>query len=775
MSAATTSRPAEIPRRAGVGAWLCDTRGEATGTRFLVTALGFFVLAGVAALLLRVQLAVPDNGFLTPEAFDQLFSLHGGTMLLIFAVPAMAGIALRFVPAAIGAREIALPRLAAFAYWTFALGALGLWAGLLFGQAPNSGWFSYVPLASPRYQPGQHTDVYAATVILVEVATVCAAISIVTTILTRRARGMGLFLMPLIAWAVLVAGLMVLLAMPPVIVAATLLTFDSKLGTHFFSAASGGDPLLWQHLFWFFGHPLVYVMLLPGLGIVSSITPSFSRHAMVGYPFVAASYVSIGVISFMVWAHHMFATETADAGLAAFSVATMAVAIPSGIHVFAVLVTLWRGQVRFDVPLLFVLGFVAIFVMGGITGVMVGSISADWQYTDTYFVVAHFHYVLLGGVVLTLFGGLHYWYPRATGWMPGRALGTAAFALIFTGINLAFLPMHVAGLRGMRRRVWTYPQDLGWDWLNLVETIGAFVLALGVLLFVANLVWSWGRTSAPRSPWRSGTLEWADEPPPVVRSRYPKWEQPDEVEHGTRVGMPSLPSPFPLLAAGGLATAILGTIFDPLLLGAGLLLCFLAVVEWVRAPATAPAAAPAGEADDAASARSPLLWGTACGLFALFVGLSALLSSWWYLAAHSDQWPLPPVYPPSWWWGAAATLLLAAAAVLATRSSAGSVAAAAGAAFAFAGVTVVGLLDFDWTQAQNASASAIWTILGSFGACVLVLGGIAAVAALRLRAAGRAGAAVAGRDGLRALALYAVFLAASWPLVLATVWIGPRL
>jgi cytochrome c oxidase subunit I+III len=768
MSAAATSRrPAEIPRAAGVRAWLCDTRGEATGTRFLVTAFGFFLLAGVAALLLRVQLAVPNNGFLTPEAFDQLFSLHGGTMLLIFAVPAMAGIALRFVPAAIGAREIALPRLAAFAYWTFALGALGLWVGLLFGQAPNSGWFSYVPLASPRYQPGQHTDVYGATVILVEVATVCAAISIVVTIVTRRALGMGLFLMPLIAWAVLVAALMVLLAMPPVIVAATLLTFDSKLGTHFFSAATGGDPLLWQHLFWFFGHPLVYVMLLPGLGIVSSITPSFSRHAMVGYPFVAASYVCIGVISFMVWAHHMFATETADAGLAAFSVATMAVAIPSGIHVFAVLVTLWRGRVRFDVPLLFVLGFVAIFVMGGITGVMVGSISADWQYTDTYFVVAHFHYVLLGGVVLTLLGGIHYWYPRATGWMPGRGLGTAAFALVFTGINLAFLPMHVAGLRGMRRRIWTYPEDLGWDWLNMVETIGAFVLALGVLLFVVNLVWSWGRVPAPKSPWRSGTLEWADEPPPVVRSRYPEWEQPDEVEQGVRVGTPAPPSPFPLLAAGSLALGVLGTIFDPLFLGVGVVLCFLAVVEWTRAPVEA----------DPAGGTSSLMWGTACGLFALFVGLSAVLSSWWYLAAHSDQWPLPPVYAPSWWWAAGATLLLVVAAVLVMRASVRALAAAAAAAFAFAAVTAIGLLDFDWTQAQNASASAIWTILGSFGASVLVLGGMAAVAAARLRSASRSGSgAVAGRrDGLRALAVYGVFLATSWPLVLVTVWIAPRL
>jgi hypothetical protein len=307
----------------------------------------------------------------------------------------------------------------------------------------------------------------------------------------------------------------------------------------------------------------------------------------------------------------------------------------------------------------------------------------------------------------------------------------------------------------------------------MVEKVGAFLLALGVLLFLVNLVWSWGRVAAPKSPWRSGTLEWADEPPPVVRSRYPKWEQADEVEHGSRVGTPSLPSPFPLLAAGGLATAILGTIFDPLFLGAGLLLCFLAAVEWTRTPVEPDAAV--GSERAAAAGPSPLLWGTACALFALFVGLTALLSSWWYLAAHEDQWPLPPVYPPSWWWGAAATLLLVVAAVLAARPSPGALAAAAAAAFAFAGVTAVGLLDFDWTQAQNASASAIWTILGSFGACVLVLGGIAAVAAARLRPADRPGAAVASRDGLRALALYGAFLAASWPLVLVTVWIAPRL
>jgi cytochrome c oxidase subunit I+III len=764
-------------RRPGAVGWLADTSGAATGTRLIVAGLVFFVLAGIAALLLRLQLVAPERDFLSPEAYDQLFSAHGGTMMLIFAVAATEGIALRMIPGQIGSRTLALPRLAAFGLWAYVFGALAIWVALAFGEAPAAGWFNYVPLASPRYQPGVHADVYAASVILAEVAAIAVAISLVATIATRRAKGMTLHLMPLMAWAVLISALMVLVAMPPVIVAATMLTFESKLGTHFFGADAGGDPLLWQHLFWFFGHPLVYLMLLPGLGIVGSITPTFSRHALVGYPLVAFSYVAIGVISFMVWAHHMFVTQTTDAGLAAFSVATMAVAVPSGIHVFAVLATLWRGKVRFEVPLLFVLGFVAVFVLGGISGVTVGSISADWQYHDSYWVVAHFHYVLLGGVVLPVFGGLHYWFPKLSGRMPGHRGGVAAFALMFVGINLTFFPMHITGLAGMPRRVWTYPDGLGWEGLNALSTVGSFVIALGVLVFFLNLAVSAKRGEpAPADPWGSGTLEWAEKPPPEVHTHYPLWEQPD-VESEARVEPDVLAeeprSAMPFVAAACFALAILGAIFDPLLLGAGLVLLFLAAVDWVRPRDDRPGVA-RGE-------LTPLWWGTVLALLALFVGVSAMLSSWYFLAAQNDQWPLPPVEPRPLLWGLATTVAVGAAGALAMlgyralragRRAGRLLAGSAAAALLYAAIATAEHIDLDYTQASNGTASIEWLISISFGLAVVALGAMAAVAAVRVR---RPALAARSLDGTRSVAIYAGFLLASWPLIAFTLYVGSRL
>jgi cytochrome c oxidase subunit I+III len=765
--AAVTAAP-----RSRVLGWIADVRGETTSMRFVVTGLAFFGLAGLAALLMRLQLATPDATVVNPEAYEQLFSAHGTTMMLIFAVPVMAAVGLRLVPSQIGAGEIALPRLAAFAYWIYLAAGGAIWIGFAFGQGPDSGWFNYLPLASPRYQPGMHGDIYAAALILSMLSTVALAVSLATTIASRRAPGMSPYRMPLMAWAVLVAALMIMVAMPTVIVAGTMLTFDSKLGTHFFGAAAGGDPLLWQHLFWFFGHPLVYIMLLPGLGIVSSITPTFSRHAMVGHHWVASSYLAIGAISFTVWVHHMFATPTAEAGRAAFSVATMAVAVPSGIHVFAVLSTLWHGRVRFEVPLLFVLGFVAIFVTGGISGVMVGSVTADQQYTDTYFVVAHMHFVLLGGVVMPLLGGLHYWYPKITGRMPGRRLGVAAFAAIFTGILVTFMPMHVTGLLGMPRRVWTYPEGLGWDGVNLISTIGAFLIGLGVLLFLVNMVVSLAGRPAPPDPWGSGTLEWADAPPPLVTSHYPVWEQPD-VGQGRRVGLPAPPTPMPAIAGVSLALGIIGTIFDPLLLGAGLALCLVAVIEWVRSAPHDPAT---GFRD-----RTELWWGTTAGLLAVFVAVGALVGSWYYLAARNGQWPLPPVEPRPLLWGVAQTLALAAATLLvitsvrALRGGRRAVLVLRGAALSaavFVAVVALELLDLDYTQATNASASVEWTISITTALMVLVLGGGAAVAAAWSRS-GRLTAARPG--GLVALSLYAGLLLASWPLIAFTLYVAPRL
>ncbi|HKF83873.1 MAG TPA: cbb3-type cytochrome c oxidase subunit I [Solirubrobacterales bacterium] len=755
-----------------VADWIRESHHEAIGRRVIATGIGFFALAGFAALLVRIQLAVPGNHFLSAGAYDQLFTEHGMTMLLFFAVPVMEGIALVFVPKELGADDAALPRLAAFAFWLFLFAAATAWVALAFGEAPNSGWFSYLPLASPRFQPGQHSDVYAVTVILSQVATTLLAVVLVTTILARRAKGMAPHLMPLLGWATLVAAAMVLLAMPALIVDATLLSADSKFGTHFFDPAGGGDPLLWQHLFWFFGHPLVYLMLLPGLGIVSTLTATFARRPMVGYPFIVASYLMIGTISFGVWAHHMFATGEPEAGLTLFSIATFAVAIPSGVHVFAVLATLWRGRVSFEPPMLYVFGFVAVFVMGGITGVMVGSFSADRQLTDTYFVVAHFHYVLLGGVLLPILGALHYWWPKLTGWMPGRGLGILAFWLIFAGIQLTFFPMHIAGLEGMSRRIHTYPDEHDWSTLNLLSTIGAFTIGLGLAVFAANLLRGLRRFPAPVDPWGTGTLDALEKVPAVVRTRYPAWEQREEVEAG-RPLVPPLrpPTPMPFVAALLTAFAVVGLIWDPLLAALGGGLALVAIVAWLSTPL-------------ADGERLPPL-GVALGLVPVAAATAALVSAWWFLDGANDEWPLSPVEPRPLLFGALLTLLVGSAVagawVAGRREGRGrnlALVLAALAAALFVGVQVLelGLLDYD--QANNASGSIDWLLSISFALLVAVF----ALGALligtsrpeRTRARlvlseSRQAVAVEG------LALLAGLLALGWPLVALTTYLGARL
>jgi cytochrome c oxidase subunit I+III len=755
-----------------VADWICESHHEAIGRRVIATGMGFFALAGVAALLLRIQLAVPGNHFLSAAAYDQLFTEHGMTMLLFFAVPVTEGIALVFVPKEIGAEDAALPRLATFAFWLFLFAASTAWIALAFGEAPNSGWFSYPPLASPRFQPGQHTDVYTVTVILSQIATTLLAVVLVTTILSRRAKGMALHLMPLLAWATLVAAAMVLLAMPAVVVDATLLSADSKFGTQFFNATAGGDPLLWQHLFWFFGHPLVYLMLLPGLGIVSTITATFSRRPMVGYPFIVASYLMIGTISFGVWAHHMFATGEPDSGLTLFSIATFAVAIPSGVHVFAVLATLWRGKVSFDPPLLYVLGFVAIFVMGGITGVMVGSFSADRQLTDTYFVVAHFHYVLLGGVLLPILGGLHFWWPKLTGWMPGRGLGILAFWLIFGGIQLTFFPMHITGLEGMSRRIHTYPAEHDWATLNLLSTIGAFTIGLGLLAFAVNLVRSLSRDPAPVDAWGVGTVDAVEKVPPLVRTRYPAWEQREEVEAGAPLVPPLRPpTPMPSVAALLTAFSLIGLIWDPLLavLGGGLAL--VAIVAWL--------ATPLGDGE-----RLPAL-GVLIGLVPVAAATAALVSAWWFLDGVNDEWPLSPVEPRPWIFGVVLTLLIGAATAGAWiggrrrgRGRSLPLLAAALAAALFVGVQVpeLGLLDYD--QANNASGSIDWALSIGFALLVAVFAlGALLVGSSRPEPAPARLALSEPRQTAAAegLSLLAGLLAVGWPLVALTLYLGGRL
>ncbi|MFL5843637.1 MAG: cbb3-type cytochrome c oxidase subunit I [Solirubrobacteraceae bacterium] len=744
--------------------WLGASHHKAIGLRIVVTGLGFFSLAGIAALVLRLQLAVPNGHVVGPEAYDQTFTAHGATMMFIFTVPVMLGIALVVLPPMLGANDAALPRLAAFGYWLYLAAGLTIWVALAFGEAPNSGWFSYVPLATPRFQPGFHSDVYAAAVILSMLSTVVIAIVLITTILTRRAPGMRLHLMPLIAWAVLVACVMIALAMPSVIAGATMLAFDSKLGTHYFAEKSGGDPILWQHLFWFFGHPLVYIMLLPGLGVVSSVTATFARRPMVGYPFLVASYLGIGIISFSVWAHHMFATGRPDAGLGFFSAATMAVALPSGVHIFAVLATLWHGTVRFGVPLLFVFGFIIVFVLGGITGVSVGSVTADWQYHDTYWVVAHLHYVMMGGTVLPALAAAYYWYPEATGWMPGRRIGATAAGLIVVGINMTFFPMHILGLAGMPRRVWTYPSGLGWEASNMVETIGAFVLAAGFLLFAAMLLGCLGRTKAPKDPWGAGTLE-ASERVPFVRTRYPLWEQPEEVAAAPPLPPPDTPpTTMPLLAAASLSFGVIGLIWDPILLGAGLLLALCAIAEWTRTPGGAPV--------------RHVLVGTGLALGSGTVMLCAFVGAWWYLAVRNNQWPLPPVEPRPVGWSIGLTLAvggIGAGSLAAFRRLRGGrdarrpLVLAAGAALLFLALQAGELIDIDYDQANNGNASAEWGISLVYGLQIAAVGAACAIAAVRVA---RGTLLDSGRAA--AVGMFGMATALGWPLVALTIYVATR-
>jgi heme/copper-type cytochrome/quinol oxidase subunit 1 len=803
-------------RAPGVAGWLADTRHRTTAVRLAVAGLGLFALAGLAALVMRTQLAQPGNHVVGPGGYDQLFSLHGTSMMLLFTVPVTQAFALYLVPLEIGTRDAALPRLAAFGLWLYVFAGLALWGSLLFDEAPSSGWFSYPPLSSPRYEPNYHGDVYAGTVLLSQTAAICVAIPIIATILCRRAPGMRLSKMPLLAWAVLIAMLMVVMAMPSVIVAATLLFMDSKMGAHFFGASAGGDPILWEHLFWFFGHPLVYLILLPGLGIVSSVTATFARRPMAGYPFIVTSYVAIGIISFGVWVHHMFAAGRVSVGIALFSAATMAVAVPSGIHVFAVLATLWHGRVRFAVPLLYVIGFLVIFVLGGLSGVSVGSVPADWQYHDTYWVVAHFHYVLLGGVVMPIFAGLYHWFPKVTGRMPDARLGVLAFALKFIGIHLAFFPMHILGIRGMPRRMWTYPHGLGWDGPNLLATIGAYMVAAGVLVFFAALAVGFRRPRAPADPWGGGTLEWATTSPPpphtfdatpVVTTHYPLWEQDAlgnaDARHGVapergeilgttavdaepeRRDLQPARTAMPFVAAAALGAGVVGSIVDPLFLMGGFVIAFLAVVEWTRPRTPAGeahrAALPGHEAAAAAGARTPLWWGTVLGLVSLFTATTLVVSTWYFLAANDRQWVIPPVEPRALWplFALSAPIagihLCVRAAV--ERAGAGRrashlLAAASALAVLFAAGEIVDMITVDYNQASNASGSADFAISGSYTLVALVLAATLAVAARRL-ATGLLGP---GRmDGLRSVAAFALVGGISWPLVAFTVYVAPRL
>jgi cytochrome c oxidase subunit I+III len=501
----------------GVVGWFKVVDHRTIGLRYIVTAFAFFLVAGVLAALMRIQLAVPDNHFLGPDRYNQIFTVHGTAMMFLFAVPIMEALGVYLVPLMVGARNIAFPRLNAFSYYVFLFGGVMLLTAFLVNSGPDAGWFSYVPLAGPDYSPGKRADFWAQLITFTEVSALAIAVEIVATVFKMRAPGMSINRIPLFVWGMLVTAFMVIFAMPSVVISSTFLLLDRLVGTHFYNPAEGGDALLWQHLFWFFGHPEVYIIFIPALGIVSSIITTFTQRPVFGYNALMLSIVATGFIGFAVWVHHMFATGLPQLGLTYFTAASMVISIPTGVQIFCWIASLWRGQPRFATPLLFVVGFFVTFIIGGLTGVMLAVIPFDLQVHDTFFVVAHFHYVLIGGAVFPLIGAVYYWFPKMTGRLLDERLGRITFWLTLIGFNVTFFPMHLLGFQGMPRRVYTYPAELGWGPLNLLSTAGAVVLIVGGLLLIVGLVRGYlAGPIAGDNPWNADTLEWSTSSPPPV-------------------------------------------------------------------------------------------------------------------------------------------------------------------------------------------------------------------------------------------------------------------
>ncbi|GAC1334968.1 MAG: hypothetical protein NVSMB26_18590 [Beijerinckiaceae bacterium] len=519
----------------GIAGFFGSVDHKEIGLRYIVTAFIFLVLGGIEALLMRVQLAQPDMHVLSPEAYNQIFTMHGVSMIFLYAMPVLSGFSNYLWPLLLGARDMALPRVNALSYWLYLFAGIFIYASFLIGSAPNAGWFNYVPYANKAFNPGPNIDFYSLGMILLGISTTVGAVNFVVTVMRTRAAGMSINRIPIFIWGTLTSSVANILVVPCVSLAFFLLWLDRNYGTKFFVPEAGGQPLLWQHLFWIFAHPWVYAIVLPAMGMVSDGLPIFCRRPLVGYTIVALSTMATMAIGFGVWTHHMFATGLSDLSLSFFSGVSIIIVVPSAVAVFAWIATIWTGRPVITTAFLYFAGMVALFVIGGVSGFMTASVPVDWQLTDTYFVVAHLHYVLIGINVFPVVGAIYLWFPKMTGRLLDERLGRWNFWTMFVGFNVAFFPMHISGLLGMPRRIYTYPADVGWSTLNLITSLGSFVFACGVLLLVANVVISLKRGKfAGANPWDAATLEWAvpSPPPPYnfvvlpsVASRHPLWEE----------------------------------------------------------------------------------------------------------------------------------------------------------------------------------------------------------------------------------------------------------